>query len=174
MRGLLLVVVVGCSGSSKQPAVAPTPTEVAPPLKPAPSEPPAPQPEPPQPVVADPPHEPFSNRDLEGQRPPSGRHESQADIAARLNEEGKQAMFAKQFEEASSRFRNAVARVPEPGYFYNLCASLYQEGKFVEALTACHAVENAEPTPKQRAKAQNLRAKILDEARRQGIELRAD
>ncbi len=61
--------------------------------------------------------------------------ESQADIANRENDEGKELMYASKYPDASAKFRDAVARVPEPKYFLNLCASLYQEGKFGEALT---------------------------------------
>src|SRR5262245_36077375 len=72
--------------------------------------------------------------------------EGQAEIAAKLNEEGKTLMFANKYGEASTKFKAAVARVPEPGYFVNLCTCLFQEGKFGEALTACNAVANNNPS----------------------------
>ena len=99
--------------------------------------------------------------------------ESQADIAAKLNDEGKDAMYAQNFGQASSKFREAVARVPEPKYFFNLCTSLFQEGKFDEALTACNAVGNNKPIPELQAKTDKLVGRIKDEAKTQGLELHA-
>src|SRR5262247_2201545 len=78
--------------------------------------------------------------------------ETQADIAARLNEEGKQLMYAEQPAEAAKKFQEAVARVPEAKYFINLCTARLQEGKLDEALTACDAVELNNPTPDQKSK----------------------
>ena len=75
--------------------------------------------------------------------------QSQADIAAKLNEEGKAFMYADKYPEASAKFRDAVARVPEAKYFYNLCASLYKEGKFGEALTACNQASNSDTASPQ-------------------------
>jgi hypothetical protein len=95
----------------------------------------------------------------------------QADLAAKLNDEGKELMFAGKFAEASAKFRDAVARVPEPKYFFNLCTSLFQEGKFDEAMTACSAIDKNNPTPEQKAKTDKLIGKIKDEAAAQKIEL---
>ena len=64
------------------------------------------------------------------------RAETQAEIAARLNEEGKQLMYKDQPAEAAKKFQEAVARVPEAKYFVNLCTARLQEGKLDEALTA--------------------------------------
>ena len=97
--------------------------------------------------------------------------ESQADIASKLNDEGKDAMYAQNFAAASAKFREAVARVPEPKYFFNLCTSLFQEGKFDEAVTACNAVGNNKPTPDLQAKTDKLTGRIKDEAKTQGLEL---
>lgn len=95
----------------------------------------------------------------------------QADLAAKLNDEGKELMFAGKFAEASAKFRDAVARVPEPKYFFNLCTSLFQEGKFDEAMTACNAIDKNNPTADQKAKTEKLIGKIKDEAAAQKIEL---
>ncbi|HEY5947707.1 MAG TPA: hypothetical protein VIV40_19535 [Kofleriaceae bacterium] len=96
--------------------------------------------------------------------------ESQAEIAARLNEEGKQLMFAEKYAEASAKFQDAHSRVPEPKYFYNHCMSLTHEGKFGEALTACNAAEkNADPALKE--KIAKLDEKLHQEAKKQGIDL---
>lgn len=97
--------------------------------------------------------------------------EGQAEIAAKLNEEGKQLMFGNDFAGATAKFRDAVARAPEPKYFYNLCMSLYQEGKFDEAFTACNAVGQNNPSAEQKDKADKLTGKIKDEAKAQGLEL---
>lgn len=100
--------------------------------------------------------------------------QSQAEIAERLNEEGKELMYAEKYAEASAKFREAVARVAEPKYFFNLCTSRYQEGKFSEAVTACNAVEKNNPTPEQSAKAKKMLARIEEEAKAQGYELRPE
>ncbi|MFN0248215.1 MAG: hypothetical protein ACKV2T_15090 [Kofleriaceae bacterium] len=95
----------------------------------------------------------------------------QAAIAAKLNDEGKELMFAKKYAEATYKFREAVARVPDAKYFFNLCTSLFQEGKFTDALVACEGVEKTEPTPELSQKARALRERILSEAKLQGIAL---
>ena len=99
--------------------------------------------------------------------------QSQAEIAEKLNSEGKTLLFSNKFAEASAKFRLAVARVPEPGYFINLCTSLYHEGKFGEALTACNAVSNNNPSADQRGKADKLTVRIKKEAEAQGISAEA-
>ncbi|MDX2088198.1 MAG: hypothetical protein SFX73_10115 [Kofleriaceae bacterium] len=98
----------------------------------------------------------------------------QADLAAKLNEEGKTLMYAQKYAEASAKFSEAVARVPEPKYFFNLCTSKFQEGKFGEALTACNAVEKNNPTPELQTKATKLIGKIQDEAKNQGVNLQPE
>jgi len=96
--------------------------------------------------------------------------ESQAEIAARLNEEGKQLLFAEKYAEASAKFQDAHSRVPEPKYFYNHCMSLTAEGKFGEALTACNAADkNADPGLKD--KIAKLEQRIKEEAKKQGVDL---
>ena len=96
--------------------------------------------------------------------------ESQAEIAEKLNKEGRQLLFENKYPEATAKFRQAIARVPaEPKYFLNLCVSLFYEGKFGESLTACNAVGNNNPTPEQRTKADQLTEKINKEAKAQGI-----
>jgi tetratricopeptide (TPR) repeat protein len=97
--------------------------------------------------------------------------QSQAELAAKLNDEGKAAMYANNYADATSKFQQAVARVPEPKYFFNLCTSLFQEGKFDDALVACSAVGNNNPTPEQKGKAEKLTQRIKDEAKAQGITL---
>ena len=101
----------------------------------------------------------------------AARAQSQPDIAARENEEGKELMFGGKYSEASAKFRDAVARVPEAKYFFNLCTSLYQEGKFGEALTACNAVDKNNPDDKLRGKTAKLVDKLKVEAKGQGIDL---
>ena len=97
--------------------------------------------------------------------------EGQAELAAKLNDEGKQLMFGNDFPGASAKFRDAVARAPEPKYFFNLCMSLYQEGKFDDAFTACTAVGQNNPSAEQKDKAEKLIGRIKDEAKAQGLEL---
>src|SRR5690242_9600630 len=97
--------------------------------------------------------------------------QSQAEIAAKLNEEGKELMYADKYAEAAKKFQEAVARVPEAKYFVNLCTARLQEGKLDEALTACNAVELNNPTPDQKSRADKLITKINDEAKKQNLEL---
>jgi hypothetical protein len=98
--------------------------------------------------------------------------QSQADIAAKLNEEGKAFMYADKYPEASAKFRDAVARVPEAKYFYNLCASLFKEGKFGEALLNCNQASNSDTaSPELKDQASKLAQGVTTEAKRQGIEV---
>jgi hypothetical protein len=97
--------------------------------------------------------------------------QSQAQIANQLNEEGKELMFGNKYAEASAKFREAVARVPEPKYFFNLCTSLFQEGKFDAAITACNAVDKYTPAAELHDKNAKLVARIQEEAKAQNIEL---
>jgi tetratricopeptide (TPR) repeat protein len=78
-------------------------------------------------------------------------------------------MFDGKFAEATPLFREAVTLVPEPKYFFNLGTSLFQEGRFDEALTALYAIQYNNPTPEQLLKTDTLRAKILDECKAQGM-----
>jgi hypothetical protein len=96
--------------------------------------------------------------------------ETQAEIAERENEEGKTLMFAGKYAEASAKFQDASARVGEPKYYFNLCTSRFQEGKFGEALTACNAADK-NGDDKIRSKTARLREKIQQEAQKQGIDL---
>jgi hypothetical protein len=97
--------------------------------------------------------------------------ETQAEIANRLNDEGKQLMYADQPAEAAKKFQEAVARVPEAKYFINLCTARLSEGQLGEALTACQAVDLNGPTADQKAKAGKLIERINDEAKKQHVEL---
>src|SRR5579863_3908045 len=97
--------------------------------------------------------------------------ESQADIASKENDEGKDLMFAGKYADASAKFQDAVARVPEAKYFFNLCTSRYQEGKFGEALTACSSAEKNGADDKLKDKTAKLEQRIHDEAKAQGIDL---
>ncbi|MDB4963813.1 MAG: hypothetical protein JWP01_3812 [Myxococcales bacterium] len=97
--------------------------------------------------------------------------QSQADLASNLNDEGKELMYAGKYAEASAKFRDAVARVPEPKYFFNLCTSNFQQGKFDEAITACNAADKHSPTPELAAKITKLTDRIKQEAKAQNIEL---
>jgi hypothetical protein len=96
--------------------------------------------------------------------------ESQAEIAARENEEGKQLMFENKYAEASAKFASAHARSAEPKYFFNHCTSLFWEGKYGEAVTACNAADkNADDPLKKKIAA--LVEKIQVEAKKQNIDL---
>jgi TolA-binding protein len=103
---------------------------------------------------------------------PTATNAAMADAAAAVNEEGKQLMFAGKYADASAKFRDAVARAPEPKYFFNLCTSLFQEGKFAEALTSCNAVGEHAPPEDLAAKTAKMITKIKDEAKQQNIQLK--
>ena len=103
--------------------------------------------------------------------PADSKGASQAAIAAALNREGVDLMFKNKYAEASAKFREAVARVPEARYFFNLGMSLFQEGKFDEALTACKAVLSNSPAADLKVKAEKLIARIRDEAKSQNVTL---
>jgi hypothetical protein len=97
--------------------------------------------------------------------------ESQADIAAKENDEGKDLMFAGKYAEASAKFEDAAARANEPKYYFNLCTSRYQEGKFGMALTACQVAEKNGADGPLKDKTSKLEQRIRDEAKSQGIDL---
>jgi len=97
--------------------------------------------------------------------------QSQAEIASKLNDEGKALMYEGKYAEASAKFRDAGARVPEPKYFFNLCTSNYQQGKFDEAITACNAAEKHSPSAELGGKITKLVERIKGDAKDQNIEL---
>jgi serine/threonine-protein kinase len=97
---------------------------------------------------------------------------TQAEIAARLNDEGKEAMFRDDYGAAAIKFQEAVARTPEAKYFINLCAARLQAGQFGDALVACQAVGLNHPTQVQQHRADLLIEKIRAEAKLQNIDLR--
>jgi hypothetical protein len=95
---------------------------------------------------------------------------TQAEIAAMRNTEGIVAYRAGKFGDATAKFREAVARVPEARYLLNLCSSLFGEDKLAEARTACGAI--ADGTPALRSQAERAVAHIEAEGRRRGIDTR--
>ena len=95
----------------------------------------------------------------------------QAQLADSLNQEGVTAMNIKQYAVATLKFREAAVRDPEPKYFYNLCTSLYFEGKYGEALTACNAVVRYDVPADLKSKADKQIGLIKDEAKRQNLDL---
>src|SRR3569623_2440408 len=99
--------------------------------------------------------------------------ETQADIANRENEEGKQLMFAQKYADASAKFRDAAARTNEGKYYFNLCTSLYQEGKFGEAMTACNTADKNAPDDALKTKVAKLRQRIEDDAKKANVDVSA-
>lgn len=99
--------------------------------------------------------------------------ETQADIATRENDEGKQLMFAQKYADASAKFRDAAARTNEGKYYFNLCTSLYQEGKFGEAMTACNTADKNAPDDKLKDKVAKLREKIGEDAKKANVDITA-
>ncbi len=96
--------------------------------------------------------------------------QSQAEIAEKLNEDGKELMYANKYPEATAKFRQAVARVNEPKYFFNLCVSLTNEGNLVEARANCYTAKN-NGNGDLVGKADKMMSKIEDLAKQQGTEL---
>jgi hypothetical protein len=109
--------------------------------------------------------------DDEQRPPPATGGRTQVEIARRLDDEGSELYRAQNYAEASSRFRNAVARVPEATYFFHLCRSLYAEGKFSEAMTACDAVLRNSPTADLERLTKIQLDAIRNEAKKQQIQL---
>src|SRR6185312_17526603 len=99
--------------------------------------------------------------------------ETQAEIANRENEEGKQLMFAGKYTDASANFRDAAARTNEGKYYFNLCTSLYQEGKFGEAMTACNTADKNAPDDALKTKVAKLRQRISDDAKAANVDITA-
>jgi hypothetical protein len=97
--------------------------------------------------------------------------ETQADIANRENEEGKQLMFQQKYADASAKFRDAAARTNEGKYYFNLCTSLNQEGKLGDALTACNTADKNAPDDKLKEKVAKMRDKIQTEAKEANVDL---
>jgi hypothetical protein len=101
----------------------------------------------------------------------AARAESQAHIAAGLNRDGERALSAQRYREATRKFQGAVARVPEPRYFLNLCMSLDGEHRLSDALVACKAAANTSSSDELTAKARARIAKIREQARARHVEL---
>jgi hypothetical protein len=145
MRALWIALFVACSSSPKSTTTTCPVCPVCPVAKSDPVADPPPGTPPVGTVVQEPPpKEPTSKMsadDLETSK--LGRSSSQADIASRLNRDGVELAKKQKFNDASAKLRDAIARLPEPKYFLNLCFTLYSEGKFGEALTACAAVDGA-------------------------------
>ncbi len=97
--------------------------------------------------------------------------ETQAEIANKESEEGKNLMFAGDYKGASAKFRSAADRAPEAKYYFNLCTSLYQQGIFGQALTACNAGDNLNPDAKLKEKIAKTVEKIKSDAAAQNVPL---
>jgi hypothetical protein len=96
--------------------------------------------------------------------------QSQAELAEKLNEEGKELMYQNKYAEASYKFQQAVARVAEPKYFFNLCVSQTNEGRLQEAYANCISAKG-NATSEIVGKADKMIAKIQDTAKQQNVEL---
>jgi Flp pilus assembly protein TadD len=78
--------------------------------------------------------------------------QSQADLAAMLNEEAKNLMYSNHFDEAAKKFREAFTRVPDAKYALNLGLALFQLGRFNDARVALRTAQASSPTEAQAAK----------------------
>ncbi len=97
--------------------------------------------------------------------------QTQPEIAAELNEEGKKLMVEQKPAEASKRFADAAARDPNPKYFFNLCKAYYFQGMLFEAMDACKNARNEKPPEALVQKISDLEGMIKDEAKKQGVDL---
>lgn len=97
--------------------------------------------------------------------------ESQADIAEKENEDGKALMFQGNYKGATEKFRDAADRAPEAKYFFNLCYSVYQQGIFGEALTACNNADKLNPDDTLKGKITKLEGQIKADADAQHVDL---
>jgi hypothetical protein len=100
----------------------------------------------------DPEEQPMQKPPEEDLAPSPQQHGSQAEIASRLDDEGRQLLDSRHYSDASAKFREAVARVPEARYFYDLCISLGAENHRDEAMTACNAALKVGPNAALRLK----------------------
>jgi tetratricopeptide (TPR) repeat protein len=99
------------------------------------------------------------------------RAETQAEIAKQENEDGKALMFQGNYKGATEKFRDAADRAPEAKYFFNLCSSVYAQGIFGEALTACNNADKLNPDDKLKDQLSKLEDKIKGDAAAQHIDL---
>jgi hypothetical protein len=96
--------------------------------------------------------------------------QSNAQRADAFNNEGKQLMQGGQFAAASDKFRQALLLSKEGRFYFNLCVSLYQEGKLGEALGECKAVDAAGADAKLSEKTSKMIGKIKDDMRKAGFD----
>src|ERR1700727_1178075 len=99
------------------------------------------------------------------------RAETQAEIAKQENEDGKALMFQGNYKGATEKFRDAADRAPEAKYFFNLCYSVYQQGIFGEALTACNNADKLNPDDALKGKLSKLEDQIKTDAAAQHVDL---
>src|ERR1700733_13451891 len=97
--------------------------------------------------------------------------ETQAELAEKENEDGKALMFQGNYKGATEKFRDAADRAPEAKYFFNLCYSVYQQGVFGEALTACNNGDKLSPDDTLKGKLSKLEDQIKNDAATQHVDL---
>lgn len=101
---------------------------------------------------------------------PAPTSKTATEDAAKLNEQGKESMFANKYDDAEVKFRSALALDPKPLYAFNLCVSQYSLGKFGEANQACKTASTS-PDAAIAGKANKMLEKIANEAKAQGVTL---
>jgi tetratricopeptide (TPR) repeat protein len=97
--------------------------------------------------------------------------ETQAEIAEKENDDGRALMFQGNYKGATEKFRDAADRAPEAKYFFNLCSSVYAQGIFGEAITACNNADKLNPDDTLKGKLSKLEDKIKSDAAAQHIDL---
>ena len=91
--------------------------------------------------------------------------------AAKLNDEGKQLMFADKTDDARVKFTAAIAIDPKAIYAFNLCVADFTLGRFADAKQACKTAQAGNPEEALATKVTKMLEKIEVEAKKQGITL---
>ncbi len=94
-----------------------------------------------------------------------------AELAAKENTAGINAIFAKDYAGATKHFLAATSGDPQAKYYFNLCTSLYQEGTFGAAVRACEQAIKMQPPAALLAKTRTLLETIKADAAAQHISL---
>jgi hypothetical protein len=81
--------------------------------------------------------------------PPDDKHRADAEA---LNEAGKEKLRGADVPGAVAAFQQAIALVPDPRYFYNLCIAHEAGEKWADAIAACSQARSLNPEPRLVAK----------------------
>ena len=77
---------------------------------------------------------------------------ARANSAEDLNDAGKQLFAEREYDDALVKFQAAAKAKPSGKYYFNVCFTLTQLGRYKEALAACEKVEPSGADDKLKAK----------------------